>query len=265
MLRHPPFREQLPAGSGALRLTGVRQGGAKLHLPLPYQNFFPFPAVERCPTVQKDPDRLRLSVLGTRGENSAGPTGFWRSPRTVDPSALPRVCSLHKSKLQVKKNRVQKSKANSKKIPRKYAERGKVLSRRGFARKKGEKKAPQESAGPLWREGREGESGSRKGRNLLKGRPFFSFLKGRKSARTTSPARARGSKGRRKTLAAPWPHRKSWRSSDFSVSLRARKRHGTSGTPPRPLAFSFPQKNHLEVTSLHAQTTRPTIQRSQSP
>ena len=203
------------------------------------------------------------SVLAGRTRQDRPASGDHLALSTLQPCLVSVVCTKANYKSRKIEYKSQKRTANK---FRENTPNGEKFCRGADLPGKKAKKKPRRRARSHWGEkGREGESGSRKGRNLLKSRPIFPFLKGRKSARTTSPARARSSKGRWKTLAAPWPHRKSWRSSDSSANLRARKRHSTSGTPPRPLAFSFPQKNHLEVTSLHAQTTRPTIQRSQSP
>jgi len=130
----------------ALRATGIacfRQAGRERRAPtppaLPPSKFPSLPSNAVPPGGLRLPG-LRLSVLGTRGNYAAEPSGFWRSPRTFDPSALPCACILYKSKQQVKKSFLQKPKAKRKIFGRLPERRGKRAIKPCSDGKKAQKK-----------------------------------------------------------------------------------------------------------------------------
>lgn len=134
----------------ALLASASRPGAPRSDTPGSAAFPVPFPAVERCPAGGLRLPGLRLSVLGTCGNYAAEPSGFWRSPRTFDPSALPCVCILYKSKQQVKKSFLQKPKAKRKIFGSLPERSGKRAIKPCSDGKKAQKKALRPGAGPVF-------------------------------------------------------------------------------------------------------------------
>ena len=145
----------------------------------------PFPAVERCPAGGLRLPGLRLSVLGTCGNYAAEPSGFWRFPRTFDPSALPCVCILYKSKQQVKKTFLQKPKAKRKIFGSLSERRGKGPQPPVLTGKRRKKK-------PCFRGQGQSFKGREKGRNAAPRRPERAFRHPARASGQASRCPARG-------------------------------------------------------------------------